>query len=80
VHSDPSQGWVLLFALLVVGGLVTSLFVPRRRVWVKAVTADDGTVTIEYAALARGDDPTLVAAVADLAEKLRDRLETTDKA
>ena len=80
VHSDPSQGWVLLFALLVVGGLVTSLFVPRRRVWVKAITADDGTVTIEYAGLARGDDPTLVAAVADLAEKLGDRLENTDKA
>jgi len=80
VHSDPSQGWVLLFSLLVVAGLVTSLFVPRRRVWVKAITADDGTVTVEYAGLARGDDPTLIAAVSELAEKLSDRLETPDKA
>lgn len=68
VHSAPSQGWVLLFSVLVVAGLVTSLFIPRRRMWVKAVTTDAG-VTIEYAALARGDDPTLTAAVADLADR-----------
>lgn len=80
VHSDPSQGWVLLFSMLVVAGLVTSLFVPRRRVWVKAVTAADGSVTVEYAGLARGDDPTLEAAVADIAQKLGDRLNTEDRA
>jgi cytochrome c biogenesis protein len=80
VHSDPSQGWVLLFSMLVVAGLVTGLFVPRRRVWVKAVTDHDGSVTIEYAGLARGDDPTLVAAVADLAQKLGARLDSSDKA
>ena len=69
VHHDPSQGWVLLFAVLVVGGLITSLFIPRRRLWVKAVTDKSGAVTLEYAGLARGDDPGLDAAVADLAEK-----------
>ncbi|MFZ2963473.1 MAG: cytochrome c biogenesis protein ResB [Rhodoglobus sp.] len=69
VHHDPAQGWVLLFAILSLAGLVASLFVPRRRMWVKAVTADDGTVTLEYAGLARGDDPGLVAAVAEMAER-----------
>lgn len=69
VHHDPSQGWVLLFAVLVVGGLVTSLFIPRRRLWAKAVTDASGAVTLEYAGLARGDDPGLDAAVAELAEK-----------
>jgi cytochrome c biogenesis protein len=69
VHHDPSQGWVLVFAILVVAGLVTSLFVPRRRVWVKAVTSKDGTVTLEYSGLARGDDPALEAAVADIADR-----------
>ncbi|MGV8852626.1 MAG: cytochrome c biogenesis protein ResB [Rhodoglobus sp.] len=69
VHHDPSQGPVLLFAILVVAGLVTSLFVPRRRMWVAASTDKSGTTTIEYAALARGDDPNLDAAVADFAEK-----------
>ena len=69
VHHDPSQGWVLLFAVLVVAGLVTSLFIPRRRVWVKALTGADGAVTLHYAALARGDDPGLEAAMAELADK-----------
>jgi cytochrome c biogenesis protein len=69
VHHDPSQGPVLLFAILVVAGLVTSLFIPRRRMWVSASTDKSGTTTIEYAALARGDDPNLEAAVAEFAEK-----------
>ncbi|MBH0130829.1 cytochrome c biogenesis protein ResB [Salinibacterium sp. NK8237] len=69
VHHDPSQLPVLIFAILVVGGLVTSLFIPRRRMWVAAKTDASGTTTIEYAALARGDDPTLEAAVSEFAEK-----------
>ncbi|MDO9395651.1 MAG: cytochrome c biogenesis protein ResB [Herbiconiux sp.] len=69
VHHDPTQGWVLLFAVLVFGGLLTALFVPRRRVWVKASPGADGTVHIEYAGLARGDDPRLVDAVAALADR-----------
>jgi cytochrome c biogenesis protein len=69
VHHDPSQGPVLLFAILVVAGLVTSLFIPRRRMWVSASTDKSGTTIIEYAALARGDDPNLEAAVAEFAEK-----------
>jgi cytochrome c biogenesis protein len=69
VHHDPTQRWVLLFAILVLGGLLTSLFVPRRRVWVKAVPQADGSTTLEYAGLARGEDPTLEAAVAALADK-----------
>ncbi|MDA3804244.1 cytochrome c biogenesis protein ResB [Clavibacter sp. CT19] len=69
VHHDPTQGWVLLFAILILGGLLTSLFVPRRRVWVKAVPQADGSTTLEYAGLARGEDPTLEAAVAALADK-----------
>ena len=74
VHHDPAQGWVLLFAILVLGGLITSLFIPRRRMWIKAVTAADGSVTLEYAGLARGDDPGLNAAVIDIAQKHSDQL------
>jgi len=74
VHHDPAQVWVLVFAVLVVGGLVTSLFIPRRRVWIKALTGSDGVVTLEYAGLARGDDPGLDAAVAELADKHIDQL------
>ena len=69
IHRDPSQGWVLLFAILVLGGLLTSLFIPRRRIWVKAVERDDGSMTLEYAGLARGEDPALDRAVAEIAER-----------
>jgi cytochrome c biogenesis protein len=68
VNHDPAQGWVLLFALCVLGGLLTSLFVPRRRLWVKAIEQPDGTLLLQYAGLARGDDPALDAAVEALAE------------
>jgi len=68
VHHDPSQAWVLAFAALAVLGLLTSLFIPRRRMWVKAVPASGG-LTLEYAGLARGEDPTLIAAVTDLADR-----------
>jgi len=67
IHRDPSQIWVLTFAILILAGLFTGLFIPRRRVWVKATDNADGSVTLEYAGLARGEDPRLEAAVADIA-------------
>lgn len=69
VHHDPTQLWVALFATLVLLGLLTSLFVPRRRLWVKVVERPDGSLRLEYAGLARGDDPGLDAAVRDVAER-----------
>ncbi|WP_166876259.1 cytochrome c biogenesis protein ResB [Salinibacterium sp. ZJ450] len=75
IHDDPSQGWVLGFAILIVGGLAAALFVPRRRMWVKATVAADGSTRLEYAALARGEDPTLEPAVGDFAAKHAENLE-----
>src|SRR5690606_26606223 len=66
LHHDPAQAWVLGFALAAVAGLLTSLFIPRRRMWIKAVPGDGGT-RLEYAGLARGEDSALPAAVAELA-------------
>jgi cytochrome c biogenesis protein len=70
IHHDPSQSWVALFVALAVIGLITSLLVPRRRMWIKVREDGDGIV-VEYAGLARGDDPNLVRAVADLEQKHR---------
>jgi cytochrome c biogenesis protein len=72
-HKDASAIFVLAFAVLMVLGLLTALFVPRRRVWVKA-TPDESGIGVEYAALARGDDPTLAAAVEQLRTKHLDSL------
>jgi cytochrome c biogenesis protein len=74
IHHDPTQVWVLGFALAAVLGLLTSLFIPRRRMWIKAVSGS-GDVTLEYAGLARGEDPALAAAVAELAAAHTEALE-----
>jgi cytochrome c biogenesis protein len=78
VHHDPTQLWVLTFAILVFLGLITGLFVPRRRVWIKAVS-EEGGIRYEYAGLARGEDPRLAEAVADIARRHSQQLGLTMK-
>lgn len=73
VVIHPTQEWILMFAITATAGLLTSLFVPRRRVWVKAIPSETG-VTLQYAALSRGDDPTLEQAVAELLKSHRARI------
>lgn len=67
IHRDVGATFVLVFAVIALLGLVAGLFVPRRRMWVKATPSADGTsVDLEYAGLARGEDPAIAVAVADL--------------
>lgn len=74
IHSDPTQEPVLICTVLVIAGLMTSLLVPRRRVWVKAVRRPDGGTLLEYAGLARGEDPGLAAAVGEVLDAHASRL------
>jgi len=74
VHRDVGAPWVLAFAVLAILGLLAALFVPRRRLWVKA-TPEGPSLRVEYAGLARGEDPAIRGAVADLA---RDHAATLD--
>ncbi|WP_396658956.1 cytochrome c biogenesis protein ResB [Microbacterium sp.] len=68
IHHDAAGPWALVFAVLATLGLLLALFVPRRRMWVKVV-ADGRALRVEYAGLARGEDPTLGAAVDQLAQR-----------
>ena len=65
VDYNPGQSWVFFFAVLALAGLITSLLVPRRRVWVRKTK--DG---YELAANSKGDDARLERVVAELTEKL----------
>lgn len=69
IVQDPFGKWVLIAALTAVGGLMLSLFVPRRRIWVRVTQQGSGAV-LEVAGLARSDDPALEDDVHSLADRL----------
>ena len=73
IMRNPAQAWILVTALVALGSLVLSLFIPRRRMWIKAIPTEEGVV-MQYAALARGDDPALEHAVGELRDAHRERL------
>jgi cytochrome c biogenesis protein len=56
VSHDPAQVWVLVSALSMMAGLLVSLVVRRRRVWVRLVPTGPGTVSVELGGLARTDN------------------------
>ena len=70
VSHDPGQIWVLVFAIMMMAGLVVSLLVRRRRVWVRLIPSTAGTVNVELGGLARTDN----SGWGDEFERLVDRL------
>jgi cytochrome c biogenesis protein len=79
LRKDPALGWLLAFALTALAGLATSLFVPRRRLWLRAAPTaanpadgrDQGPTTVVTAAgLARGDDVGLAPELGRVLEAL----------
>ena len=70
IAADPTQTPTLIAAVVAMAGLALSLFVPRRRLWVRATTGRDGGTVLEVAGLARGDDPRLQPTVDTLATRL----------
>lgn len=61
VSHDPTQGWVLVSAITMTLGLLVSLLVKRRRVWVRISPGENDTSTgerrtvVEIGGLARTD-------------------------
>lgn len=70
IHHNPGQLYALIFALLAVAGLVTSLYVNRRRAWVRTATHEDGRTMVEYGLLARGEDHRLAGEAAKIRQLL----------
>ncbi|MBX7435046.1 cytochrome c biogenesis protein ResB [Mycobacterium sp. Y57] len=56
VSHDPAQVWVLVFAMAMMAGLLVSLIVRRRRVWLRLAPGAAGTVNVELGGLARTDN------------------------
>ncbi len=78
VTHDPGNGLALLAAVLIVGGLLLSLRVRRRRVWVRGRPADPegadggtGRTVVEVAGLPRTDAESFATEFTGLDERLR---------
>jgi cytochrome c biogenesis protein len=56
VSHDPAQVWVLVSAMTMMAGLLVSLVVRRRRLWVRLEQVGPGTVNVELGGLARTDN------------------------
>ncbi|WP_051451469.1 cytochrome c biogenesis protein ResB [Actinospica robiniae] len=70
IADDPGQKVVLPSAVLAVLGLVGSLGIRRRRIWVRVTEQEDGTRLVEVAGLARTEGATPTAEVTQTAQAL----------
>jgi cytochrome c biogenesis protein len=79
---DPGVPLVAVAAALLLAGLVPSLYVTRRRVWVRAVPAGPGATRVELAGLALQGKPAFEAELARLARQVEqeDRQGTLESA
>lgn len=80
IHHNPGQLYALIFALLAVAGLIVSLYINRRRVWVRTGTHEDGRTMVEYGLLARGEDHRLAAEAAAIRKLLSEEWQLTAEA
>lgn len=73
IRHDPGQVYVLVFALLALAGLMGSLFLNRRRVWVRTGNHPDGRTMVEFGLLARGEDHRLAGEYAAINKALHNK-------
>jgi len=72
VKDDPGKGLVLAASVLLLLGLVGSLVVRRRRVWVRVAAGEGGRTVVEMGGIARSGD--LSAEFDDLVAGIHSRL------
>ncbi|NDK26426.1 cytochrome c biogenesis protein ResB [Streptomyces sp. TR1341] len=73
IVQEPGSIWALTGALAAIFGLAASLFIQRRRVWVRAVRGADGVTVVEMAGLGRSESAKLPEELGDLAGILYDQ-------
>ncbi|MFF3917708.1 cytochrome c biogenesis protein ResB [Streptomyces sp. NPDC001852] len=73
IVQEPGSGWALGGALSAIFGLAASLFIQRRRVWVRAVRGADGVTVVEMAGLGRSESAKVPEELGDLAGILYDQ-------
>ncbi|MFF8637356.1 cytochrome c biogenesis protein ResB [Streptomyces pilosus] len=72
IVQEPGGGWALGGAVVAIAGLAGSLFIQRRRVWVRAVEGPDGVTVVEMAGLGRSESAKVPEELGELAGLLYD--------
>ncbi|NGO44737.1 cytochrome c biogenesis protein ResB [Streptomyces ureilyticus] len=72
VTHEPGSGWALTGSVAAIFGLAASLFIQRRRVWVRATKGADGVTVVEMAGLGRSESAKVPQELGDLAAVLYD--------
>ncbi|WP_228990688.1 cytochrome c biogenesis protein ResB [Streptomyces sp. DH8] len=70
ISQQPGNGWALGGAVAAIAGLAGSLFIQRRRVWVRAVRGADGVTVVEMAGLGRSESARLPEELGELSAAL----------
>ncbi|MFN2536974.1 MAG: cytochrome c biogenesis protein ResB [Mycobacteriales bacterium] len=73
VTQERGNRFMMAAVVGIIGGLLLSLFVRRRRVWVRAGAAQDGATTVEVGGLSRTDPERFASEFALLVEEMRTR-------
>jgi cytochrome c biogenesis protein len=76
IVQQPGTGWALAGAVAAIFGLAGSLFIQRRRVWVRAVRGADGVTVVEVAGLGRSESAKLPEEIGTLAALVHDTAPT----
>ncbi|GAA3609040.1 cytochrome c biogenesis protein ResB [Marihabitans asiaticum] len=73
VRDDPGKELVLGSSVVALLGLIASLVIRGRRVFVRVVPAGDGRSVVHLGGMAKGEDDRLSRVVTDLADELSQR-------
>lgn len=73
IASDPGQLFALGGALLAILGVIGSLYIQRRRVWVRVITAD-GDTRVEIGAMSRYEDGDVTDVIREVETTCRELL------
>ncbi|MGW4382623.1 cytochrome c biogenesis protein ResB [Kitasatospora sp. NPDC004531] len=79
ISHHPGNSVALVGAVAAILGLIGSLFVQRRRIWVRAVTGADGRTLVEVAGLGRSESARTAEELAELAVELQDDAPAVDE-
>ncbi len=76
ITQQPGSGLALAGAVAAIAGLAGSLFIQRRRVWVRAVAGEDGVTVVEMAGLGRSESAKVPEELSALAATLHQQAPT----